>query len=349
MSIIVETTPPTSSCTAPAYENHPPITVNWSAADTETGVWFTYLYVNGPGDAAFAYTGLYSAGTGGTFDYTPSAGNGLYQFAVRSVDNGGNWEAVPTVAEDETFYDTVTPSSSLSSPPYDAGGSISIDYSASDPAPSSGIAWVDFWYKYGATGVWTYTGQFSSSPTGTVSFTPVTGDGVYYFASRAKDNAQNLESYPPDRDDSTIYDTIAPIGSISINGGAASTASLIVTLNLNAGDATSGVSLMQFSNDNSTWSPWEAYQSTRNGWDLSSYGGSSAPGTKSAFVRFRDYAGHVSSSYSDTIVYAVSAPCENDFDADRDVDGRDLAKFAGSFDAGLMVSFAADFGRVDCP
>ena len=201
VSIVVETTPPTSSCTAAAYDNQAPIAVNWSAADSQTGVKTTYLYVKQPGDTAFSYTGLSSAGTSGTFDYTPGAGNGLYQFAARSVDNGGNWEIVPTAAEDTTFYDTAAPSSSLSSPAYDSGGSISISYSASDPSPASGIEWVDFWYKKGAAGVWTYTGQFSTSPTGTVLFTPGTGDGTYYFASRAKDNAQNVESYPPGGDE----------------------------------------------------------------------------------------------------------------------------------------------------
>ena len=370
VSITVETTPPTSSCTAPTYDNLAPITVNWSAADSETGVRTTYLYVKPPGAAGFSYTGLYSTGTSGTFNYTPAAGNGLYQFAVRSVDNGGNWEAVPSMAEDSTFYDTVDPASSLSSPPYDAGGSISLSYSAADPSPSSGIEWVDFWYKKDGSAVWTYTGQFSSAPSGTVYFTPSAGDGVYYFASRAKDNAQNVENFPSGWDDSTIYDTIAPTGAIAINGGAASTASLVVTLNLKADDATSGVYRMQFSNNNSTWSPWEAYQSTRTGWNLSAYGGDSTPGTKRTFVRLQDRAGHISASYMDTITYVVSAPCEGDFDGDHTVDDYDLKVFAADFgrigctgpsdcpgdfgpdgdvDGADLATFVEDFGRGDCP
>jgi hypothetical protein len=370
VSIIVETTPPTSSCTAPTYDNLAPIPVNWSAADSGAGVRTTYLYVKRPGDAGFSYTGLFSAGTSGNFDYTPTAGNGLYQFAVRSVDNVNNWEAVPTAAEDSTFYDTVDPSSLMSSPTYDAGGSIPLSYSAVDPAPASGIEWVDFWYKKEATGVWTYTGQYSSAPAGTVYFTPGAGDGFYYFVSRAKDNAQNVESYPPGGDDSTFYDTIAPTGAIAINGGAASTASLVVTLNLKADDATSGVHRMQFSNNNSTWSPWEAYQSTRTGWDLSAYGGSSAPGTKRTYVRLQDRAGHVSASYMDTIAYAISPPCEGDFDGNHTVDEVDLAVFVtdfgrtgctgpsdcpgdfgpdGDVDGADLATFAEDFGRGDCP
>ena len=370
VSVIVETTPPTSSCTAPAYDNLAPIPVNWSAADSQTGVNRTYLYAKSPGSAVFVSAGLSSTGTSGSFNYTPSAGNGLYQFAVRSVDNGGNWEAVPTVAEDTTFYDTVPPYSGLWSPAYDVGGPITISYSATDPSPSSGLEWVDFWYKKGSGGVWTYTGQYSTASSGTINFTPSAGDGVYYFASRAKDNAQNIEDYPSGGDDSTIYDTIAPTGAIAINGNAATTASLVVTLNLKAVDATSGVYRMQFSNDNTSWSPWEAFQSTRTGWDLSAYGGDASPGTKSTFVRFQDRAGHVSPSYSDTIEYDDSLMCEGDFDGDHDVDEDDLSVFAADFgradctgpsdcpgdfgpdgdvDGEDLTIFAADFGRIDCP
>jgi hypothetical protein len=375
VSIIVETTPPTSSCTAPTYDNQAPITVDWTAADSQTGVQTTYLYVKRPGDAGFNYIGLFSSGTSGTFAFTPSSGNGLYQFAVRSLDNGGNWEATPTVAEDTTFFDTVDPSSSLSSPSYDTGGSIPISYSAVDPSPSSGLEWVDFWYKKGAGGIWTYTGHFSSAASGSFFFTPGDGDGVYYFASRAKDNAQNVESHPPGGDDSTTYDTVAPVGSIAINGGAATTGSLVVTLNLSAADATSGVYRMQFSNDNSSWSPWEAYQSTRTGWNLAAYGGNTAAGSKATYVRFQDRAGHVSDSYMDTIVYVLVPPCPSDLDGNGVVDERDLVIFVPGFgrndctgpsdcpgdiqsdsavadldiDGSDLAVFAGEFGRSDCP
>jgi hypothetical protein len=102
-------------------------------------------------------------------------------------------------------------------------------------------------------------------------------------------------------------DTIPPRGSIVINNGALSTNSLIVTLNLEASDAGgSGLSQMRFSNDGATWSEWESYAETREGWDLSTYGGNKARGTKRAYVQFKDGAGNQSHSYSDSISYYPS-------------------------------------------
>jgi hypothetical protein len=99
-------------------------------------------------------------------------------------------------------------------------------------------------------------------------------------------------------------DTTPPTGSISVNGGAASTTSLLVTLDLAADDAGgSGVSQMRFSNDGGTWSDWETYATVRTDWDLSSYGGDAAFGTKTAYAQYRDVVGNISATYSDAIDY----------------------------------------------
>jgi hypothetical protein len=44
------------------------------------------LWVKTPGAGAFAATGLTQPGTSGSFDYTFAAGNGLYDFATKSID-----------------------------------------------------------------------------------------------------------------------------------------------------------------------------------------------------------------------------------------------------------------------
>jgi hypothetical protein len=62
-------------------------------------------------------------------------------------------------------------------------------------------------------------------------------------------------------------DTTPPVGSIIINGGAAATNTVAVTLTTSATDTQSGVSQMQFSNDNATWSTAEPYATTKN-WTL---------------------------------------------------------------------------------
>ncbi|TET20575.1 hypothetical protein E3J74_02425 [Candidatus Bathyarchaeota archaeon] len=94
-------------------------------------------------------------------------------------------------------------------------------------------------------------------------------------------------------------DTTPPIGSVEINGGAATTDSVSVTLTLYAEDAESGVAEMRFSNDGSVWSNWEVYAPSK-AWTLTA-----GDGTKTVYVKFKNNAGLVSDTYSDTIVLSI--------------------------------------------
>jgi len=60
---------------------------------------------------------------------------------------------------------------------------------------------------------------------------------------------------------------------------------------------------MRFSNDGSSWSDWETYATARPDWDLSSYGGDAAFGTKTVRAQYRDASGNISATYSDAIDY----------------------------------------------
>jgi len=104
VSVIVETTAPSSDCTSASQSTSSTIPVAWTASDTQTGVKRSYLYVKAPGSASFSYSGLSATGTSGSLSYSAAAGYGTYQFAIRSVDNGGNWESVPTASESVTVY-----------------------------------------------------------------------------------------------------------------------------------------------------------------------------------------------------------------------------------------------------
>ena len=64
--------------------------------------------------------------------------------------------------------------------------------------------------------------------------------------------------------DYILLDTAPPTGGIVINGGAATTTSLTVSLGLNWSDGTgSGVTRMRFSDNGSTWTAWESPKTTR--------------------------------------------------------------------------------------
>ncbi len=88
-------------------------------------------------------------------------------------------------------------------------------------------------------------------------------------------------------------DKTAPTGSITPN--IATSETTLITLNLSANDATSGISQMKFRNEDGDWSNWEAYAETKT-WTLS--GGD---GTKTVSVQYIDNAGLISPAYSATI------------------------------------------------
>ena len=102
----------------------------------------------------------------------------------------------------------------------------------------------------------------------------------------------------------TWADNQVPTGTVAVNGGAASTTSANVTLNLAATDPApaSGVKEMRFSNDGVTFSAYQPYAVTA-AWALS--GGD---GTRTVYAQFRDGDGNVSAVASDAITLDTTGP-----------------------------------------
>lgn len=101
-----------------------------------------------------------------------------------------------------------------------------------------------------------------------------------------------------------FYDSIPPEGMVLINDGADYTQATTVTLTLSANDGTgSGVTGMQFSNDNTTWPGWEPFATTKT-WNLIT-----GDGEKTVYAQFRDAAGFVSTGpVSDMIFLDMTPP-----------------------------------------
>lgn len=100
-------------------------------------------------------------------------------------------------------------------------------------------------------------------------------------------------------------DPAAPSGSVVIDGGATATDTSAVTLGLAASDPadfSTGLTSMRFSNDGTTWSPFQPY-ATSAAWTLSA-----GDGTKTVFVQYADAIGNLSAPASDTIVLDTKAP-----------------------------------------
>jgi sugar lactone lactonase YvrE len=105
----------------------------------------------------------------------------------------------------------------------------------------------------------------------------------------------------------TPTSTVPPIADrLTINGGALTTTSTNVRLDVSAANADGGQAglSMSFSNDGQSWSAWESYAASTS-WQLTS-----GDGTKTVYGRFKNSAGALSSVVSDTIILDTSVQSE---------------------------------------
>ena len=145
----------------------------------------------------------------------------------------------------------------------------------------------------------------ASTYSGTANFTMSSGEGTKTVYAWLRDFAGNISVA---NNDTIILDQTAPTGSVSINSGASSTNSTSVTLTLAATDG-NGISGYYVSNSSSTPS------SSDSGWttvsSTTSYSGSLSHTLGSGcnpyvYAWYRDQAGNISTTSSDTIISALS-------------------------------------------
>ena len=197
----------------------------------------TRLWVKAGSEGTWTSTSLTQNGSSGTFNYTPISGDGTYYFATVATDNAGNVETSPSGDGDtSTEVESVKPASGASSPAYETTSTVEVTWTASDA--TSGVSSTRLWVKYG-TGAWTITGLTQSGTSGTFNYTPSSGDGTYYFATVAVDNAGNAENNPVSiGDTSTVVDRVKPASSVTVPE---KTLYGDIQLPWTANDATSGV------------------------------------------------------------------------------------------------------------
>lgn len=132
------------------------------------------------------------------------------------------------------------------------------------------------------TGNWNpYSGSFFAS------------NGIHTLYYYSRDISSNEES---EKSRSFKVDAIRPTGSVRINGGAVYSRFTGTNLNLAATDTGgSGLAKMRFSNNNSTWTPFYAFASTK------AHQLQFTQGLRTVFVQFTDNAGNLSSTYEDQI------------------------------------------------
>jgi hypothetical protein len=124
------------------------------------------------------------------------------------------------------------------------------------------------------------------------------GDGVRTVYVKVADDHDNWSEVASD---SIVLDTTAPVGTVTVEGGAPFAASREVVIDLPAEDAIVDVAGAQLSNDGNRWTTIPYAPSAA--WRLTA-----GDGRKTVRVRWKDSLGHWSASRADTIVLDTTAP-----------------------------------------
>ena len=292
-------------------------TFSWLASDSISGVAGYYWRVD-TGPETWTTTSSV------TLNIQP---DGNHIFFVKATDNAGN---NGTYGSHAFQIDTTYPSGSITinqANQYSTSTSVTLSLSYSDQ--TSGVDKV----RYSNDAVWD-TESWESALT-SKAWTLPSGDGsktVYY---QIRDMAGLISVYSA----IIILDTAPPIGSLSINNGAAYATSTPVTLTVTSTDAVSGVSQVRFSNDG-VWDTvqWENSVANR-AWTLTT-----GEGVKTVYMQLKDNAGLIS-TYSTSIILDITPPIADAGAGQTVVVGDSVSFDAGkSADSSSIVSYLWDFG-----
>jgi hypothetical protein len=267
---VVDTGPPSSAASiSSAYATSTPITVNYTASDSGSGVQDVELWVKKPGDSSYslAQTTTSSAGSG-SFSYSPSPStSGLYSFYTRAHDNNTNYESAPASADATTTLDLSQPTSQASAPGSSKSTTWSVPYTASDPG-GTGLTDLELWVKGPGDSSYSLVSTVASpSTSGTVSYDSGSkGEGTYNFYTRVHTVSGVYEAVPGSPPDSTtVLDTTAPSTTDNVPS---SVQSSLVSVTLTGSDSGSGVATTYYTTDDSD--PTDSSNSDRHTYNAAS-------------------------------------------------------------------------------
>ncbi|MBI4689990.1 MAG: fibronectin type III domain-containing protein [Nitrospirae bacterium] len=317
-----DTTAPTGSISinsGATYTNSTAVTLNLSASDS-VGVTGYYVSVSSttPSASSSGWTTITSTTSySASVSWYLSCVDGPCTIYVWYKDAAGN---VSGIYSDSISFDTTAPTNGTLTAT--AGNAqVSLSWSGFSDA-TSGISSYKLMYSTSSTPSSCSVGtQICSGTTSSCTTTGLTNGTTYYYRVCAKDNAGNASTGATASATPQASDTTAPTGSITVNSGASYTNSTSVTLALSASDSV-GVTGYYLSTSSTTPSStssttpsasasgWTAVTSTTSYGEGVSYTLSSGDGTKTIYVWYKDAAGNVSTTYSDSIVRDTTAPAD---------------------------------------
>jgi hypothetical protein len=227
----------------------------------------------------------------------PALADGTWYFHLRALDQAGN--SSQTVHLGPFLIDTTAPVLEFASDETNLTNKPQLDAFSWAPASDEGEL----------KGYYVYWGEEESGTSETfiteTSFTPeetiaAGSAATRYLRIAALDAAGNLSAWQTAA--TWHYDNVAPTSRLTIGNGGEMVRSLHLTLNLEAEDADSAVSLMRFSADGKQWTAWEPYHSRRQ-WQLEKQSE-----RQTVYAQVRDEAGNLSDAIQSTVVAELNVP-----------------------------------------
>ncbi len=286
VTVTLDTVKPSGSIninSSALYATSQTVTLNLSGTDASSGIsTMSFSTDNTNWTDPVAYV------TSKTF--TLPAGDGTKTIYVKYFDKAGN---ASLIYSKSIYLDVTQPAGSIainSGATYATSTAVTLNLSGADLG--SGIATMSFSTN---NTTWTAAEAYAASK----AFTLSTGDGNKTVYVRYYDKAGNVSQVFLS---SIILDTLAPVGTVKVNGGVTFINQTAVMLDLSATDTTSGMNMMSFSTNNTTWTAAEAYATTKT-WTFPT-----GDGAKTVYVKFQDKAGRWSAAVSVTVTMDTVKP-----------------------------------------
>jgi len=224
--------------------NEAPINVPFSASDGASGVasvelWFKFNGSNWESSGLSSSQSDLSLFGDANFAFTPSHGDGIYEFASVAADNAGNRELLPESPDGgKLIFDQTAPTSMVTfDGQYASEFPIALSFQAQDE--TSGIASIALFVSINGSD-YRDTGLTASGQSGVIEYSPSTIiDGEYCFIGVATDQCGNIEASASQADATVVFDSTAPISSANVSSQY--TNRLPLSVSFAASDPTSGV------------------------------------------------------------------------------------------------------------
>ena len=310
-----------------------------------TGYYLSTVATPPTAGAAGWTTVLSSTSYSTTVAYSLSSGDGAKKVYVWYKDGAGN---VSVAASSQIILDTNLPTDGvLTAAPGD--GQVSLSWTGYIDA-GSGIA--SYSVVYGtvalpatcSAGTQVYSGAATS-----FVHTSLSKSSPYYYRVCAVDGAGNISTGAVAV---VTPDITAPVGGISINGGASATKSSAATLALSATDdgGITGYYLSTVATPPTVGAVgWTTVSSATSYSATVAYALSSGDGAKKVYVWYKDGAGNVSATASSQIILDNSSPADGVLTATTG-DGQLALSWSGYSDAGSgIASYSVVYGTLAAP